>query len=279
MNQSFDQAAVTGDGAVLAGDGSQVNTGEGAVQAGGDVEGLHGGHRRRRRLGDRRQRGLDRGRRQRRHQRLRGRLDAFGEGDATSIEAENANLGDGTIVSDTYGDATVQLGRRRPQRRRLDAERDLAGRRRRLQRRRHGDRRGNSLAFGDGSSSAEDQDTTIDDNYGNANVADDGDQTADLDASTNDSFNTEGSFLTRLSVLDGSTNGSENTYDSGNEDLTFEDQLLREHRDRRQRRRLHLQRQLGERRRRHRRRRRRDRLHRFLTGGRPAGRSTDSTPT
>ncbi len=74
VNQSFDQAAVTGDGAVLAGDDSQVNTGEGAVQAGGDVDDSTRGHRRRRRLGDGRQRGLDRGRRQRRHQRLRGRL-------------------------------------------------------------------------------------------------------------------------------------------------------------------------------------------------------------
>ena len=74
VNQNFDQAAVTGDGAVLAGDGSQVNTGEGAVQAGGDVNDSTRGHGRRRRLGDGRQRRLDRGRRQRRHQRLRGRL-------------------------------------------------------------------------------------------------------------------------------------------------------------------------------------------------------------
>jgi hypothetical protein len=37
VNQSFEQSAVTGDGAVVAGDDSQVNTGDGAVQAGGDV--------------------------------------------------------------------------------------------------------------------------------------------------------------------------------------------------------------------------------------------------
>jgi hypothetical protein len=37
VNQSFEQSAVTGDDAVLAGDDAQINTGDGAVQVGGDV--------------------------------------------------------------------------------------------------------------------------------------------------------------------------------------------------------------------------------------------------
>ena len=224
VNQSFDQAAVTGDGAVLAGDGSQVNTGEGAVQAGGDVEdstvatGDVGGS-------------------------------VTGDNEGSTVGDGNAVISDSEVGSAAFGEGTPPTSRPRtptwatarscptptatPRSTRDGDLNDVDGST--LSETSLGDgdvysddataiAEGSSLAFGDGStSSAEDQDTTIDDNYGNANVADDGDQTADLDASTNDSFNTEGSFLTRLSVLDGSTNGSENTYDSGNEDLTFED--------------------------------------------------------
>jgi hypothetical protein len=226
VNQSFDQAAVTGDGAVLAGDGSQVNTGDGAVQAGGDVAdstvatgdvaGSVTGDNEGSTVGDGNAVISD----------SEVGAASFGGGAATNLQGENVNAGDGTLVSDTYGDANVNSG-----------EGDMnAVDGSTLSETALGDgdvysddatavaAEGSSLAFGDGStSSAEDQDTAIDDNYGNANVADDGHQTADLDASTNDSFNTDGSFLTRLSVFDESTDGSSNTEGSNNEDLSFED--------------------------------------------------------
>ena len=69
--------------------------------------------------------------------------------------------------------------------------------------------KGSSVAFGEGStSSAEDQDTSIEGNSGNINVADDGDQTSGIDASTNDSFNTADSFNSAFDAQDNSINDS-----------------------------------------------------------------------
>src|ERR687898_2161034 len=110
VNQNFDQEAVTGDGAVLAGDGSQVNTGDGAVQTGGDVNdstqstgdvaGSVTGDNDGSTVGDGNAVISD----------SEVGSAAFGGGDASNVEAENANLGDGNIVSDTYGNADLNAG-------------------------------------------------------------------------------------------------------------------------------------------------------------------------
>ena len=110
VNQDFDNEDVSGEGAVSAGDWSQVNTGDGATQAGGDivdstissgdVAGSVTGDNYDSTVGD-------------------GNVvidestvgaAGFGGGDATNLQGENLNLGDGTIVDDTFGDATVNSG-------------------------------------------------------------------------------------------------------------------------------------------------------------------------
>src|SRR5918993_275623 len=192
VNQNFDQEAVAGEGAVLAGDGSQVNTGDGnAVISDSEVGSA-----------------------------------AFGGGDASNVEAENANLGDGNIVSDTYGNADLNAGD--GDMTSVDgstlSESSLG----------EGDvysddatvaaEEGSSIGFGEGSTSdASSQTTDIEDNWGNANVTDDGNQTSSIDESVNDSYNTDGSFMTSLNVFDNSTNDSMNTDESYNEDTFAED--------------------------------------------------------
>jgi hypothetical protein len=110
VNQDFDNDVVSGDHAAAAGDGSQVNTGDGAVQAGDDIEdstiatGDVGGSvfddATDSVIGDDNQviSNSDVG------------AASFGSGDATNVEAENANLGDGVIVDDTNGDVNLNTG-------------------------------------------------------------------------------------------------------------------------------------------------------------------------
>jgi hypothetical protein len=108
VNQDFDNDVVTGDGNALGGDGSQVNSGDGAVQVGGnvtdatiatgDVGGSVTGDVSDSVVGDN-----------------NNVIDdssvgaaAFGEGDA--INAENVNQGSGTLIDDVSGDANINTG-------------------------------------------------------------------------------------------------------------------------------------------------------------------------
>jgi hypothetical protein len=185
VTQDFDNDVVSGDGAVAAGDGSQVNTGDGAVQAGGDI------------------------------------------GDATNVSAENANLGDGTIVSDVGGDATLNQGD--GDLTQIDdstIEESAIGAGGTVQSNDididAGD--GSSVAFGDGaSSSAETQDVDIEGNSGTIQVADEGDQTGFTDNSVTDSFDTEDSFNADLDLTDNSVTDSFDTEDSFDEDHSVTD--------------------------------------------------------
>ena len=227
VTQDFDNDVVSGDGAVAAGDG------------------LAGQHRRRGRPGRREHHGRDiatgdvEGS-------VTGDVDdsivgddnqviadstvgaaSFGEGDATNVSAGNANLGDGTIVDDVSGDATLNQGDGdltqiegstieesaigaggTVQSNDIDIDADD----------------GSSVAFGDGaSSSAETQDLDVDGNSGTIQLADEGDQTAATDNSINDSFDTEGSYNTDLVDTDNSINDSFDIEGSANDDHSFTD--------------------------------------------------------
>jgi hypothetical protein len=227
VTQDFDNDVVSGDGAVAAGDGSQVNTGDGAVQAGGDISdatiatGDVGGSV----TGDVSDSVVGDGNQV---------IDdstvgaaSFGDGDATNVSAENANLGDGTIVSDVGGDATLNQGDGdvtqiegstieesaigaggTVQSNDVDIDADD----------------GSSVAFGDGaSSSAETQDVDIDGNSGTIQVADDGDQTAATDNSITDSYDTEDSYNADLDLTDNSITDSFDTEGSANDDHSVTD--------------------------------------------------------
>jgi hypothetical protein len=110
VNQSFDNDVVTGDGNALGGDGSVVNSGDGAVQntgiiadstiATGDVGGSVTGDNYDSIVGDGNQVIDDS---------IVGAA-AFGEGDATNVVAQNANVGDGTQVVGGYGETNVNTG-------------------------------------------------------------------------------------------------------------------------------------------------------------------------
>ncbi|HET6952704.1 MAG TPA: hypothetical protein VFI47_20150, partial [Acidimicrobiales bacterium] len=198
VNQEFDNDVVSGDGAVAAGDDAQVNTGDGAVQAGDDisdstiatghVEGSVTGDVEDSIVGDDNQAIID----------SEVGAASFGSGDATNVEAENAVLGDGTIVSDVDGDATLNQGDGDViQIENSDIDESAIGTGATVQ---SNDvdidaDEGSSVAFGEGaSSSAETQDVDVEGNSGTVQVGDDGDQTALTDNSVNDSFNTEDSF-------------------------------------------------------------------------------------
>jgi hypothetical protein len=146
---------------------------------------------------------------------------SFGSGDATNVEAENANLGDGVIVDDTNGDANLNLGEGdftqitdselsesvvgdgTVQSNDISIDADD----------------GSSVAFGDGaSSSAETQDVDIDGNTGTIQVADDATQTGLTDNSINDSLNTTDSFNTDIEQTDNSINDSFDAEHSFNTD-------------------------------------------------------------
>ena len=221
VNQDFDNDVVSGDEAVAAGDGSQVNTGDEAVQAGGaildstiatgDVGGSVTGDVHDSVVGDGNQVIDDS---------IVGAA-AFGDGDATNVNAENANLGDGTIVDDTNGDVTLNQGDGD-----LTQIEDSL-----LNESVVGDgsvesndvailaAEGSSVAFGDGAeSSAEAQTTLIGENSGTIQVADDATQTGLTDNSVNDSFTTEDSFNTDIEQTDNSIDDSFDVVDSFNPD-------------------------------------------------------------
>jgi hypothetical protein len=229
VNQDFDNDVVSGDEAVAAGDGSQVNTGDEAVQAGGDIldstiaTGDVGGSV----TGDVYDSIVGDG-----NQVIDDSIvgaASFGEGDATNVVAENANLGDGTIVDDTYGNVTLNQG---------DGDltqiegsvlsesvvgdgsvesNDIA----------ISASEGSSVAFGDGAeSSAETQTTVVGENDGTLQVADDATQTGLTDNSINDSFDIEDSFNTDVEYTDESINDSfdiEDSFDPDNSTTTTED--------------------------------------------------------
>ena len=208
VTQDFDNDVVTGDENALGGDGAQVNSGDGAVQAGGNitdatiatgnVEGSVTGDVYDSVVGDDNQVIDDS---------TVGAV-SFGEGDA--INADNVNQGDGTIVDDAYGDVNVNagdgdqtvvsdstlsesaVGGSTVQSNDVDITADD----------------GSSVAFGDGSS-AEASDVDVYNESGTVQVADDGaTQTAATDNSINDSYDTEGSFNTTDNSLDASINDS-----------------------------------------------------------------------
>ena len=221
VNQTFDNDVVSGDGAVAAGDASQVNTGDGAVQAGGsisdttvatgDVGGSVTGDVSDSVVGDGNQVIDDS---------VVGAA-AFGGGDATNVAAENAVLGDGTLVAggegdiafnqgdgdltqiedstlneSVVGDGTVQSN-----------DVDIAT------------SDGSSVAFGDGSD-ADSGDVSVSGNYGTVQVAgDDASQAATTDNSVNDSFNTDLDYSDNSvdTAVDASDN-SINTYTDQSDD-------------------------------------------------------------
>jgi hypothetical protein len=221
VTQDFDNDVVSGDGAVAAGDDSQVNTGAGAVQAGddiedstiatGDVGGSVTGDVNDSIVGDDNEAIID----------STVGAASFGSGDATNVNAENANLGDGTIVSDTNGDVTLNEGAGDlTQIENSELSESVVG---------GGSVEsndvsidaddGSSVAFGDGAqSSAETQDVEVYDNTGTVQVADDATQTGLTDNSVNDSYNLDGSFNTDIEQTDNSIADSFDVVDSFNPD-------------------------------------------------------------
>ena len=221
VNQDFDNDVVSGDGAVAAGDGSQVNTGAGAVQAGDDIEDSNvvtgsvtdsvlADDIDDSIIGDDNQAIID----------SNVGAATFGEGDATNVSAQNANVGDGVQVvgSDdtnvntgegdliTIDDSTVeesQLGGEGNTLVSNDVDIDAQD--------------GSAVAFGAGSEAdAQQQNVNIEDNYGQVQVAgDDATQTVDQSSTQTitDSYN------------DQSVNDSYNVTDSGNVDASDDDGL------------------------------------------------------
>jgi hypothetical protein len=221
VNQDFDNDVVSGDGAVAAGDNAQVNTGDGAVQAGDDIEDSNvvtgtvedsvlADDIDDTIIGDDNQAIID----------SNVGAATFGEGDATNVAAQNANVGDGVQVvgSDdtnvntgegdliTIDDSTVeesQLGGEGNTLVSNDVDIDAQD--------------GSAVAFGAGSEAdAQQQNVAIEDNYGQVQVAgDDATQTVDQSytETITDSYN------------DQSVNDSYNVADSGNVDASDDDGL------------------------------------------------------
>ncbi len=219
VTQDFDNDVVSGDGAVAAGDNAQVNTGDGAVQAGDDIEDSNvvtgtvedsvlADDIDDSIIGDDNQAIID----------SNVGAATFGEGDATNVSAQNANVGDGVQVvgSDdtnvntgegdliTIDDSTVeesQLGGEGNTLVSNDVDIDAQD--------------GSAVAFGSGSEAdAQQQNVAIEDNYGQVQVAgDDATQTVDQSytETITDSYNDE------------SVNDSYNVADSGNVDASDDD--------------------------------------------------------
>ncbi len=211
VNQDFDNDVVSGDGAVAAGDNAQVNTGDGAVQAGGDisdatnatgnVDGSVTGDVSDSVVGD--------------HNQV---IDdstvgaaTFGEGDATNVAADNAILGDGTLVDGGSGDITLNQGEGDVTQiegsdlsesvvgggtvQSNDVDIDASG--------------GGAVGFGEGSTATADtQVTDIEGNSGTVQIADDATQTGATDNSINDSGNVTGSGNYDLDQTDNSIDNS-----------------------------------------------------------------------
>ena len=249
VDQTFDNDVVSGDGAVAAGDNAQVNTGDGAVQAGDDIEDSNvvTGNVTDSVLADDISDSVVGDGNQVIDDSTVGAA-SFGEGDATNVEAENALLGDGTLVDGGSGDITLNQGEGD-----LTQIDDST-----LSESVVGDGTvqsndvtidaddGSSVAFGDGSTATAEnrEDVDIDGNYGTVQVADDATQAAstdnsvndsgnidasvndsgNIDASVNDSYNIEDSFDTADSFnTDNSVDDSGNIDDSFNPDTTVED--------------------------------------------------------
>jgi hypothetical protein len=228
VDQTFDNDVVSGDGAVAAGDNAQVNTGDGAVQAGDDIEDSNvvTGNVTDSVLADDISDSVVGDGNQVIDDSTVGAA-SFGEGDATNVEAENALLGDGTLVDGGSGDITLNqgegdltqiddsnlsesvVGDGTVQSNDIDIDAS----------------EGSSVAFGDGSSAtAETQDVDVTGNTGTVQVADDGTQTGVTDNSVNDSFNTDNSINDSLNT-DNSINDSFDVEDSFNTDNSIDDSL------------------------------------------------------
>jgi hypothetical protein len=219
VDQTFDNDVVSGDGAVAAGDNAQVNTGDGAVQAGDDIEDSNvvtgtvedsvlADDIDDSIIGDDNQAIID----------SNVGAASFGEGDATNVSAQNANVGDGVQVvgSDdtnvntgegdliTIDDSTVeesQLGGEGNTLVSNDVDIDAQD--------------GSAVAFGSGSEAdAQQQNVAIEDNYGQVQVAGD-DATQSVDQSYTETITD--------SYNDQSVNDSYNVADSGNVDASDDD--------------------------------------------------------
>ena len=219
VTQDFDNDVVSGDGAVAAGDNAQVNTGDGAVQAGDDIEDSNvvtgtvedsvlADDIDDSIIGDDNQAIID----------SNVGAATFGEGDATNVSAQNANVGDGVQVvgSDdtnvntgegdliTIDDSTVeesQLGGEGNTLVSNDVDIDAQD--------------GSAVAFGSGSEAdAQQQNVAIEDNYGQVQVAGD-DATQTVDQSYTETITN--------SYNDESVNESYNVADSGNVDASDDD--------------------------------------------------------
>jgi hypothetical protein len=226
VNQDFDNDVVTGDGAVAAGDNAQVNTGAGAVQAGGNITdatiatgnvgGSVTGDVSDSVVGDDNQSIID----------STVGAASFGDGDATNVNAQNANVGDGTQIVGGNGDVNANLGDGdftqiedstlsesvvgggTVQSNDVDIDADD----------------GSAVAFGEGSNAnAETQDVDIDDNYGQIQVAgDDSNQQQVEDNSINDSGNVTDSFNYDV---DTTLEYTDNSVDNTNADQSDDDGL------------------------------------------------------
>jgi hypothetical protein len=226
VNQDFDNDVVSGDGAVAAGDNAQVNTGAGAVQAGdditdstiatGDVGGSVTGDVSDSIVGDGNEAIID----------STVGAASFGEGDATNVSAQNANVGDGTQIVGGNGDVNANVGDGdftqiedstlsesvvgggTVQSNDVDIDADD----------------GSAVAFGEGSNAnAETQDVDIDDNYGQIQVAgDDSNQQQIEDNSINDSGNVTDSFNYDV---DTTLEYTDNSVDNTNADQSDDDGL------------------------------------------------------
>jgi hypothetical protein len=212
VNQDFDNDVVSGDGAAAAGDDAQVNTGDGAVQAGEDIEDSNvvTGNVTDSVLADDISDSVVGDGNQVIDDSIVGAA-SFGEGDATNVEAENALLGDGTLVEGGGGDITLNQGDGDvTQIDDSDLSESVVG-----------DgivqsndvaitaEEGSAVAFGDGSSATADtQQTTIEDNTGTVQVADDGTQTGATDNSVNDSENVTDSGNYDVYAVDNSVDAS-----------------------------------------------------------------------
>jgi hypothetical protein len=223
VNQDFDTDIVSGDGAVSnEGDGAQINTGDEAIQVGDDVNdstlntgnvgGSVTGDNEDSIVGDNNEAIID----------STVGAAAFGDGDATNVTAQNANVGDGVQVNDSE-DVNVndgggdlfdiensdieesQIGGSGNTLQSNDTDIDIDA------------DDGSAVAFGSGSEAdAQQQNVDIDDVDGNVQVTGD-DGTQLVDESTNvdidDSFN----------QVDQSVNDSYNVDDSGNIDASDDD--------------------------------------------------------
>jgi len=220
----FDNDTAIGDGSVAdGGEGSTINTGDGAVQntgtiadstiATGDVGGSVTGDNYDSVVGDGNQVIDD----------STVGAAAFGGGDATNIQGENLNFGDGTIVDDVSGGANVNTGSgdltdvdgSTLVESSVGSDGDFSSDDTYVSA-----SDGSNIAFGEGSS-VDDQDVSVAGNDGVVQVAGDGStQSAVNDESVNDSFNYDDSDTYTLEYTDNSVDASvtDNSVDASDDD-------------------------------------------------------------